>query len=51
MFKEFIVKTLSTTIILCVAVASGTKYFSNTMSAIAVHKHQTEVAMTQYLGK
>ena len=46
MFKEHGMKTILTTIVLCVAVASGVKYFNHTVDAMTAHNHQIEVAMT-----
>ena len=43
-------KTLLTTIIISMAIATGIKHFNVTSNAMTMHKHQIEVAMTQ-LGR
>ena len=39
-------KTILTTVMICIAIASGIKHFSATELAMATHKKQVEVAMT-----
>jgi len=45
MFKEYSMKTILSTVIICVAVASGVKYFNHTTDAMMQHNKQIEVAM------
>jgi len=43
-------KTIISTIIMCVAIASGVKYFNHTVDAVTAHNHKIEVAMAS-MGK
>ena len=38
-------KTILSTVVLCIAVASGVKYFNHTVDAMTAHNKKIEVAM------